>query len=343
METKEINTQKMDAANDQRPLLDVCDLSVHYHTRDGIVHAVDHVYFEVNEAEIVGLVGESGSGKSTVGLGLVQLLPKPAGVIAGGEVWLNGKDLLRQNENAMQKVRGCEISMTFQDPMTYLNPVIRVGDQITEGVLLHQDISKSEAKQIAIEWISNVRITEPKRVYAAYPHELSGGMRQRILIAMALACEPDCIIADEPTTALDVTIQREIMDLLLSIRDRFNTSILVITHDLGVVSELCDSIYVMYAGSIMEYGEIYNLVKNPQHPYTQALLRSAVSIDEFHETLYAVGGFVPSLVNLPVGCRFRPRCPEAMDICNENPPAFLLESGGWARCWLHENREVLSC
>lgn len=328
---------------DKEPLLNVCDLSIQYSTRDGIVHAVDHVYFQVNRGEIVGLVGESGSGKSTVGLSLIQLLPQPAGVIAGGEVWLKGKDLLKENERKMQKIRGCEISMTFQDPMTFLNPVIRVGDQIAEGILKHQNIDKLTAKQIAIEWIDNVRITEPERVYNAYPHQLSGGMRQRILIAMALACEPDCLIADEPTTALDVTIQREIMDLLLSIRNRFNTSILVITHDLGVVSELCDSIYVMYAGSIMEHGDIYSLIKNPQHPYTRALLRSAISIDEFHETLYAVGGFVPSLIDILRGCRFRNRCAEAMDVCLDVPPAFLLESGGWARCWLHEKQEVLNC
>jgi oligopeptide/dipeptide ABC transporter ATP-binding protein len=264
----------------------------------------------------------------------MRLLPRPAGRITGGHALLDGKDLFQLSDHDMRRVRGNEISMTFQDPMTYLNPVMRVGDQIVEGILQHQPVDRSEARRIAIEWISNVLITEPERVFGSYPFQLSGGMRQRILIAIALACRPSLLIADEPTTALDVTIQREILDLVQSIRSRFGTAILLVTHDLGVVSELCDRVYVMYAGHILEHGDVRQVLREPQNPYTKALLRSAKSIDEFHETLYTIDGTVPSLIDPERGCRFRRRCPLAFEKCIEEPPLFTTPSGAESKCWL---------
>lgn len=326
----------------KNPLLHVRNLSVSYQTRLGMVDAVDSVSFEVNEGEIVGLVGESGSGKSTVGLSMIRLLPEPAGKIVSGEILLNDSNLVIKDHQAMQGIRGREIAMTFQDPMTYLNPVMRVGDQIVETIRSHQPVKVERAHEIALEWIANVHITEPERIFQAYPHQLSGGMRQRILLAIALSCDPQLIIADEPTTALDVTIQREIIDLMLSIRERFKTAILLITHDLGVVSEICDRVYVMYAGQIFEHAEIDDIILNPQNPYTQALLRSARSIDEYRETLYAIEGSAPSLINPPPGCRFRDRCPQALERCVEEPPTFLTEKGSWSKCWLHAEEEVYS-
>jgi peptide/nickel transport system ATP-binding protein len=323
-----------------KPLLQVRDLVVQFKTRQGLVQAVDHISFDVNEGEIVGIVGESGSGKSTVGLTILQLLPQPAGRIAGGQINYRGKDLLKLKPKHMQAVRGEQISMTFQDPMTFLNPVMKIGDQIVETILHHQDITKKEAAEVALEWIANVRINEPQRVFNSYPHQLSGGMRQRVLIAIALSCEPSLIIADEPTTALDVTIQRGIIELLISIRDRFNTAILLITHDLGVVSEMCDRVYVMYAGQIFETTDVDNAVMNPQNPYTQALLRSARSIDEYHTTLYSIGGSAPSLIAPPSGCRFRDRCPQTFERCKDEPPMFPIVNGGWSKCWLHAKEVV---
>jgi oligopeptide/dipeptide ABC transporter ATP-binding protein len=280
------------------------------------------------------LVGESGSGKSTAALSLMRLLPRPAGRITRGRALLDGKDLFSLSDDEMRRVRGNEISMTFQDPMTYLNPVMRVGDQIVEGILQHQPVGRAEARRIALEWITNVLITEPARVFDSYPFQLSGGMRQRILIAIALACRPSLLVADEPTTALDVTIQREILDLVQSIRKRFGTAILIVTHDLGVVSELCDRVYVMYAGHILEHGEVRKVLRDPQNPYTRALLRSAKSIDEFHEKLYTIDGSVPSLIDPPKGCRFRTRCPLVFEKCVEEPPLFTTPSGSQSKCWL---------
>ena len=282
----------------------------------------------------MGLVGESGSGKSSVALAAMRLLPPGTVVTAAGGVSLEGQDLLALSPRAMRGVRGARISMTFQDPMTFLNPVIRVGDQIMEAILAHQDVTRGAAREIALRWIADVRITEPERVLGSYPFHLSGGMRQRVLIAMALACRPSLLIADEPTTALDVTIQREILDLMLSIRDRFGTSILLVTHDLGVVSEICDRMYVMYAGQIVEEGTVATVLTEPHNPYTRALLRSARSIDEYEPVLYALEGSVPTLLHVPIGCRFRDRCPVAFDRCVEPPPLLPIESGGHSRCWL---------
>jgi oligopeptide/dipeptide ABC transporter ATP-binding protein len=316
------------------PLLRVRDLRIRFPTRAGAVQAVDGVDLEIAPGEIVGLVGESGSGKSSVALAIMRLLPPGAVTTASGGVQFLGQDLLALSQRAMRRIRGARISMTFQDPMTFLNPVIRVGDQITEAILAHQDVTPGRARELALQWIADVRITEPERVFRSYPFHLSGGMRQRVLIAMALACRPSLLIADEPTTALDVTIQREILDLMLSIRDRFGTSILLVTHDLGVVSEICDRMYVMYAGQIVEEGGVTSVLTQPRNPYTQALLRSARSIDEYEPVLYSLEGSVPTLIDIPVGCRFRDRCPVAFDRCIEPPPLYPEGDGGHSRCWL---------
>jgi oligopeptide/dipeptide ABC transporter ATP-binding protein len=314
-------------------LIRLSNLSVHFRTTGGVVNAVSDVSLDIGHREIVGLVGESGSGKSTVGFSLIQLLPKPAGQIVGGSLYYKGRDLIKLSSKEIRAIRGCGIAMTFQDPMTYLNPVMRVGDQIAEAISQHQHISHREALRATAEWISRVRIQDPERISNSYPHQLSGGMRQRILIAMALACEPDLLVADEPTTALDVTVQKEILELLNSIRERFDTSILLISHDLGVISETCDRVYVMYAGRIFEYGDVYDVLMHPQNPYTQSLLRSARSIQEFNHSLYTIEGSTPSLVNPIEGCQFRERCPYTESRCNVEPPLHRLAAGGGSRCW----------
>ncbi|MFO8035710.1 MAG: ABC transporter ATP-binding protein [Anaerolineales bacterium] len=323
--------------NNDAPLLQVRGLQVNFQTRAGVVSAVDGADLYINKAEIVGLVGESGSGKTATGLSILRLLPKPAGRISNGEILLGNKNILKLSPQKMGMIRGCRISMTFQDPMTYLNPVMRVGDQIVEAILQHQQITKARAKKNAIDWMADLRIPEPNRTFNAYPHQLSGGMKQRILIAIALSCKPSLIIADEPTTALDATIQLQIIDLLFSIRERFNTAILLITHDLGVISELCDRVYVMYAGQILEHGNVGEIMTNPNNPYTKALLKSARSIYEYHETLYTIPGSVPSLTTPPQGCRFRPRCSHASDICLKKPPETATNQQGGSFCWLHYN------
>jgi oligopeptide/dipeptide ABC transporter ATP-binding protein len=325
------------------PLLQINNLVAQFQTRDGIVRAIANANLEIYEGEIVGLVGESGSGKSTLGLSIVQLLPAPEGEIVSGEILYKGKDLLDFSPQEIRVTRGCEISMTFQDPMTYLNPVMRVGDQITEAILRHQEVNSNTAVRIAIQLIEKVRIPDPERIFEAFPHQLSGGMRQRILIAIALSCNPNLIIADEPTTALDVTIQQGIIELLKSIREDLRTAILLITHDLGVVSEMCERVYVMYAGQILEHGSVEEIIDDPKNPYTRALLLSAKSIDEFHETLYAIGGTTPSLINPISGCRFRDRCQYAFDQCVDEPPIVHTTASSWSKCWLHQVEDIREC
>jgi peptide/nickel transport system ATP-binding protein len=317
-----------------RPLLSVRDLSVTFATRGGPLRAVDRASLDVAPGEIVGLVGESGSGKSTVGLSLMSLLPGAATLEDGSSIVLNERELASLRGSELRAIRGREIAMTFQDPMTFLNPLVRVGDQIAEAVRQHQGLRGREADAVALQAIRDVQITEPERVFGSYPFQLSGGMRQRLLIAIALSCRPKLLIADEPTTALDVTVQREILDLLVSVRARFDTAILLITHDLGVVAEVCDRVYVMYAGQVFEHGAALEVLSTPRNPYTAALLRSARSIDEFEPVLYALEGSVPSPMNPPTGCRFRERCPSAFDRCVEPPPLFATPSGSSSRCWL---------
>ena len=309
--------------SDSQPLLRVDDLQVSFKTDESQVRAVRGVSFDVYPGETVGLVGESGSGKSVTNLALMGLVPKPPGRIDGGCVHYDGKDLLQLNEREMQSIRGRRIAMIFQDPMTALNPLMTVGQQLTEMTRLHLKITRKEANRKAAETLEMVGISGAEKRLRDYPHQFSGGMRQRVMIAMALSCEPDLLIADEPTTALDVTIQAQILDLLRELQQRRGTSIIMITHDLGVVAEICHRVLVMYGGKIVEKANVETLFADPKHPYTQGLLRSLPRFDRMNETLEAIPGQPPDLGNLPVGCSFRERCPAAIDACQLEEPALV--------------------
>lgn len=317
-------------------LLQVDNLRTYFQTRRGLLKAVDGVSIEVHPGETIGIVGESGCGKSTLASTLMRLVPTPPGIISGGTVNYKGTNLLDASEETMRRVRGKEISMIFQDPMTYLNPVMTIGDQIAETIRLHR--SSSNVEQAVIALLSRVRMPDPENVAQSFPHQLSGGMKQRALIAMAIACKPAILIADEPTTALDVTVQAQILSLLKEIKDELGTSMLLITHDLGIVAEICDRVYVMYAGKIVEQGTVFELFEDPKHPYTRGLLNSVLSINEFKESLSGIPGTVPDLISAPQGCRYYDRCPEALDRCKENnPPCFSSENGHQVYCWLYED------
>jgi peptide/nickel transport system ATP-binding protein len=309
------------------PLLEVRDLSVHFPTDDGVVKAVDGISFTLMPGETLGVVGESGSGKSVSFLTVMGLIPKDQAEIRG-EIVFRGQDLLKLPAEDMREIRGQRISMIFQDPMTSLHPFYKVGRQIAEGILTHQKVSKAEAWRQAVDMLRKVGIPQPEQRVSQYPHEFSGGMRQRAMIAMALALNPDLLIADEPTTALDVTVQAQILDLLDRLREEFNTAVVIITHDLGVVAEHCDQIQVMYAGRIMESGERDDIYYRAHHPYTWGLLRSIPHLDTDHERLNPIEGRPPSLINLPPGCPFHPRCPYVMDVCRADPPPPLLPADG---------------
>lgn len=301
-------------------LLDVRGLQTCFSTEGGTVCAVDSVDFTVNKGEILGLVGESGSGKSVTAFSIIQLLAQN-GKTTGGQVLFNGTDLLKLKEKQMRQIRGNKISMIFQEPMTSLNPVYTIGYQLNEAVMLHQHCKKEEATRRSIEMLKLVGIPEAERRMKDYPHQLSGGMRQRVMIAMGLSCNPDLLIADEPTTALDVTIQAQILDVLLNMKNKLKgTSIILITHDLGVVAEVCDRVAVMYAGKIVEIAPVKELFQNMKHWYTAGLLRSIPSMDEQGDTLPTIAGNVPNLLTPPTGCRFHPRCPNADDVCKQTPP-----------------------
>lgn len=317
----------------ENDLLEIQGLKTYFHTGQGIVKAVDGVSLRVSKGEAVGLVGESGCGKTMTAHSIMKLVPAP-GVIEEGRILFRGTDLLKLSDPAIRKIRGRQISMIFQDPMTYLNPVIKVGKQIAEVM------PDSPGERRVIELLEAVGIPEPERRLSDYPHELSGGMRQRILIAIAMANNPLLLIADEPTTALDVTIQAQILDLIRRIQKEKEMSLLIISHDLGIVAGLCDRVYVMYAGKIVESGDVFSIFERPLHPYTQGLLRSSLSIAEFRKRLEVIEGSVPNLLDPPPGCRFHPRCPSAMDVCKEREP-FLTEpsSAHEVSCWLHENHE----
>lgn len=290
-----------------KALIEVKDLKVYFHTDKGIVKSVNGVSFNINEGETIGIVGESGCGKSVTAMSLMKLLPTSK--IEGGEIIFQGKDILKMNENELMRIRGNEISMIFQEPMTSLNPAFTVGSQIIEGIMLHQDLSKEEAKKKVIDMIKLVEIPRAEEIYNSYPHELSGGMRQRIMIAMALSCNPKLLIADEPTTALDVTIQAQILDIMKNIKEKLNTSIMMITHDLGVVAEMCDKVVVMYAGKIIEVAEVVELFKNPKHPYTIGLLKSKPVLGKNKDKrLYSIPGQVPNPIGIPDSCYFSDRC-----------------------------------
>lgn len=320
-------------------VLDVDSLTVEFNINKQFYPAVRDISFYIDPGETLGLVGESGCGKSVTSLAILQLLTKSAKI--NGRVLYDGKDLLSLQPEQMRKVRGSEISMIFQEPMTSLNPVYSVGAQIAEILLLHKKISRKEAYQLALELLQKVGIPRPNEVLKDYPHQLSGGMRQRIMIAIAMACTPKLLIADEPTTALDVTIQAQILELMKEISTDFNTSILLITHDLGVVAETCARVAVMYAGRIVEQGKVEDIFFNPQHPYTKGLLNAIPKIDaDTKRRLEPINGNVPSLTRMPAGCSFAPRCPMVMEKCRtESPDLFAVEDGHHSRCWLNDSKE----
>lgn len=319
-----------------RPLIEVKNLKTHFKTEDGIVKSVDGVSFEINEGETLGIVGESGCGKSVTSISIMGLVPQPAGKIVEGEILFKGEDLVKKPVDALRKIRGNEISMIFQEPMTSLNPVYNVGDQIAEAVILHQKLSKKDAMNKAVEMLQRVGIPSPeKRVYD-YPHQMSGGMRQRVMIAMALSCNPKLLIADEPTTALDVTIQAQILELMKQLRDEYNTAIMLITHDLGVIAEVADRVAVMYAGKIVEYADVKSIFAAPQHPYTIGLLHSIPKLTGGQKRLEPIKGIVPNPLNLPKGCKFSNRCPFVQDQCMEAEPELVEATQGHSvRCWYH--------
>ena len=329
------------AAAERETLLKVDGLQTYFYTRGGIVKAVDDVSFSLRKGETLGIVGESGCGKSITALSIMRLVPDPPGRIIGGEVRLEGRNLVGLDEETMRDIRGNEISMIFQEPMTSLNPVITVGRQIGEALVLHQGMSKNEALEKAIEMLSLVRIPEPHQRAKEYPHQLSGGMRQRVMIAMALSCNPKVLIADEPTTALDVTIQAQILDLIVDLQEQLGTAVILITHDLGVVAETTQRVVVMYAGKKVEEASVEALFAEPLHPYTKGLLSSIPSLGimsgeagKTEERLTEIPGIVPPLSNLPPGCAFAPRCPYADDRCRaEYPPYEQRKQGHWAACW----------
>lgn len=318
-------------------LLEVKNLATHFHTEEGVVKAVQDVSFEVNPGEVLGVVGESGCGKSITSMSILRLIQQPQGKIVNGEINFNGKNLLSISEEEMRKIRGNKISLISQDPMTSLNPVLTIGEQIMEAIILHQGLNKKDAKQKAIEMLKLVGIPSPEERVDQYPHEFSGGMRQRAIIAMALSCEPDLLIADEPTTALDVTIQAQILDLMREIKVKRNAGIILITHDLGVVAEMCDRVAVMYAGKVVEYTDVRTLFKSPGHPYTIGLLNSIPKIEEEKERLIPIEGQPPNLVHLPKGCSFAPRCAEVQSVCHSKEPGLTkIKDGQFVRCLLRE-------
>ena len=315
-------------------LLQVKNLKTGFQTENGFLPVVHGISFRVNQGEIVGLVGESGSGKSVTSLSIMRLFHDTHGKIMEGEVLYKGENLLGFSERKMTKYRGKELSMIFQEPMTALNPVLTIGKQMRETIMLHVGLSKKEAHQYAIEKLKLVGIQRAEQVMEDYPHQLSGGMRQRVIIAMQISCNPSLLIADEPTTALDVTIQSQILKLLEEIQEKTNMGILLITHDLGVVAEICDRVIVMYAGRIVEDASAIELFENPKHPYTKGLMESAPKIGSKKARLNSIPGTVPNPNNMPKGCKFAPRCPVAMPICHEKEPGLLAEGNHTARCWL---------
>ncbi|WP_020698234.1 ABC transporter ATP-binding protein [Reyranella massiliensis] len=325
-------------------LLEVEGLGTWFYTRQGIVKAVDGVDFQVDAGETLAIVGESGCGKSMTALSLMRLIPSPPGRIVSGAIKLGGRDLLKISEEEMRAVRGNEISMIFQEPMTSLNPVMTIGKQISEALILHRDMDRKAALKRAVEMLDLVRIPEPAQRAKEYPHQLSGGMRQRAMIAMALACNPKVLIADEPTTALDVTIQAQILELIVDLQREFSAAVILITHDLGVVAETARRVIVMYAGRKVEEGTVGELFSNPLHPYTVGLLASIPRLDlmrgqtdRSQERLQEIPGIVPPLFDLPAGCAFAPRCQRADDLCRRERPAYEeKQSGHWAACW-HTN------
>jgi len=328
-------------------LLSITNLKTHFFTKRGVVPAIDGISISIPKSSIVGVVGESGCGKSMTAMSIMQLVQKP-GKIVQGNIELDGENLLAYSREQMLNVRGNKISMIFQEPMTALNPVYTVGKQVSEAITIHhKDIKKEEAKQRVMDIFRAVGIPEPEKRYNSYPHQLSGGLRQRVMIGMAMVCNPKLMIADEPTTALDVTIEAQILMLMKKLQKERDTSILLITHNLGVVAEICDYVYVMYAGKVMEQANTFELFKNTSHPYTDGLMKSIPKITAEKQRLYNIKGMVPNLMKLPKGCRFCPRCEKAIPKCfTEEPPLYKVAADDnsmgdhYVRCFLHENSEV---
>ena len=327
----------MSESKEKQPLLKIDDLHVSFLTYAGKVQAVRGVSLSMQEGEILAIVGESGCGKSVTAQTILQLNPSPPSVVEGGSIELEGRDLLQLDDAKMRAIRGHEISMIFQDPMTSLNPTMRIGKQIMEAILKHQKVSKKEAYDRAVEMLRLVGLSNPEQRMKQYPFEFSGGMRQRAMIAMALVCRPKLLIADEPTTALDVTIQSQIVDLMLQLREKLKTAILIITHDMGVVADIADRVAVMYAGLVVEKGDVQEIFYHPKHPYTWGLLDSIPRPDTHGERLIPIEGAPPDLIAPPTGCPFAARCDYAMKICHEQMPEITKEGGHEVRCWLcHE-------
>jgi len=317
----------------KEPLLSVKNLRTYFFSKEKEIRAVDGIDLEVYPGQIVCVVGESGSGKSITSLSIMQLIPKPTGQIVSGEIMFDGKDLTKLSEKQIAAIRGNDISMIFQEPMTSLNPVLTIGDQISEVLLRHRSISKKEALQKAIEMLQFVGVPRAKEIVREYPHQLSGGLRQRVMIAMAMICEPKLLIADEPTTALDVTIQAQVLELMKKMRDEFHSSIVMITHDLGVVAEIADHVAVMYAGQVVESADADSIFEDTLHPYTNALMESIPSLEEEKDILYSIPGTVPDASDFPVGCRFASRCEMVQPSCLEKMPELReLKPGHFVRC-----------
>jgi peptide/nickel transport system ATP-binding protein/oligopeptide transport system ATP-binding protein len=321
------------------PLLSIENLKTQFFTDDGVIRAVDGVDLYIHPGETLAVVGESGCGKSVTALSVMRLIQSPPGRIVDGSIRFGGMELTGLDDEAMRRIRGSRISMIFQEPMTSLNPVFRAGFQVAEAISLHHQVSSSEAMAAAVEMMSKVGIPDPARRAQEYPHQLSGGMRQRVMIAMALACNPELMIADEPTTALDVTIQAQILDLMNALKDDFGAAIMLITHDLGVVAEMAQRVVVMYTGQVVEQAQVKDLFADPKHPYTIGLMRSIPDLAQpvpGDRMLPTIEGTVPSLLDLPEGCNFSRRCPQVMERCRQKtPPLFELNGGHLVRCWLH--------
>ena len=320
-------------------ILEIKNLHTYFYTDSGVIKSVDGVDIELREGTTLGIVGESGSGKSVTALSVMGLLMGTTGKVAEGEILFEGRDLTKLDDEERRKMRGEKISMIFQEPMTSLNPVMKIGDQITECILMHNNISKQEAWDKAVEMLKLTGVPRVERMMKEYPFQLSGGQRQRVMIAMALVCKPKILIADEPTTALDVTIQAQILDLMENLKQKTGTSILFITHDLGVVAEVCDDVVVMYSGRVVEKGDVRSIFANPSHPYTRGLLASIPKLGEYAEELESIPGNAPNPKYMPQGCKFAPRCSCAFDKCREEEPGFYdVGEGHMSRCWLCEKK-----
>jgi oligopeptide transport system ATP-binding protein len=337
-----VEEKQMSNDTNNEEILEVKNLRTYFYTDEGVVKAVDDVSFSLHKGEVIGIVGESGSGKSVANLSVMNLILSPPGKIVGGEVLFHGEDILKLKEKQLQKIRGAKISMIFQDPMTSLNPFLRVSTQLIETIMLHQNLDKKQAREKAIEMLNMVGIPAAAERVDSYPHQFSGGMCQRVMIAMALSCNPEILIADEPTTALDVTIQAQILDLIRDLTHKLGTAVILITHSLGVVAGMCDNIYVMYAGRVVEFGTAEQIFEMPRHPYTRGLIKSVPRLDRRNrDRLFSIPGQPPNVIDLPPCCPFFPRCPEVTERCKTAYPEQVdFGDGHRAACWEASDKEA---